>query len=96
MRFVSYRSSTGLATTVLVAVGRTLARRLTTVSCRKQNTVLDMASLVPALDDAFAAAGILLRPDVAEARQAAQQPAEAGISAVSRRLQHVLSKLLPG
>ncbi len=62
---------------------------------RKQNTVLDMASLVPALDDAFAAAGILLRPEVADARQAAQQTADEGVSAVSRRLQHVLSKSLP-
>ena len=47
-----------------------------------KDTVLDMASLGPVLDEAFAAAGILLRPDVAA--QQGTQPAAA--ATVRRRL----------
>ena len=61
----------------------------------EQNTVLDMASLAPVVDNAFSAAGILLRPEVAEARVARQQPESAGASIVqhvSRRLQRMVSQ----
>ena len=64
------------------------------VSCM-QNTMLDMESLGPAVDDAFAAAGILLRPEVAEARTAGQQPESESVSIarhVSRRLHRIASQ----
>ena len=48
-----------------------------------QDTVLDMASLGPVLDEAFAAAGILLRPEVVSQQKA--EPAAAA-AAVRRRL----------